>query len=231
MGDVEVWLCTGDHEVSALSVARDVGIDEDKVCANVSPKGKADLVSRLQKRQNTGQREGLLQNLNERNVVAMVGDGINDAVALANSDIGIAIGAGTEIAMEAADIVLINNSLTDVVIALHLSKKVFSRIQTNLFFALCYNVMAIPFAAGILYPFTSWRLPPAFAGLMMAFSSVRVVTNSLLLRFYNKPIVQNDGSLFHENRWFSKGLSNTTTSIATAAEFELTKSPSTGTFA
>merc|ERR1712151_298651 len=117
----------------------------------------------------------------------MVGDGINDAVALANSDIGIAIGAGAEIAMEAADIVLINNSSTDVVIAFHLSKKVFSRIQTNLFFALCYNVMAIPFAAGILYPFTSWRLPPAFAGLMMAFSSVSVVTSSLLLNMYKKP--------------------------------------------
>ena len=98
-----------------------------------------------------------------------------------------AIGAGTEIAVDAADIVLVRSSLHDVVVALHLSKTVFRRIQINFIWATAYNFCALPIAMGVLYPFTSWRLPPAFAGLMMAFSSVSVVTSSLLLNMYKKP--------------------------------------------
>ncbi|KAL7542743.1 hypothetical protein ACHAXR_012055 [Thalassiosira sp. AJA248-18] len=187
---VSVWMCTGDHELTAQAVAQKVGIDEDNVCSNVKPEGKADLIRRLQKRR---VRSGRGQTGDSR--VAVVGDGINDAVALAQSDVGIAIGAGTEVAVEAADIVLVRSQLHDVVIALHLSRVVFDRIKLNFVWAMAYNLFALPFAAGLLYPFTDWTLPPAFAGLMMAFSSVSVVVSSLLLRTYVKPVINDDGRL------------------------------------
>jgi len=175
---VDVWMCTGDHHLTAYAVASEVGIIPTNICANVKPEGKADLVRRLQKRKSLDQKG---------HGVAMIGDGINDSVALAVADVGMAIGAGTEIAVDAADIVLVRSSLHDVVVALHLSKTVFRRIQINFIWATAYNFCALPIAMGVLYPFTSWRLPPAFAGLMMAFSSVSVVTSSLLLNMYKKP--------------------------------------------
>ena len=184
----DVWMCTGDHELTANAVARKIGIDEDNVCSSVSPEGKADLIRRLQKRRVKGRHGRLVENR-----VAFVGDGINDAVALARSDVGIAIGAGTEVAVEAADIVLVRSQLHDVVVSLHLSRVVFDRIRLNFVWAMAYNLFAIPFAAGFLYPFTDWSLPPAFAGLMMAFSSVSVVMSSLLLRTYVKPTIDEDG--------------------------------------
>lgn len=189
---VDVWLCTGDHELTAQAVAEQVGIDEDNVCSNVKPEGKADLVRRLQKRR--VQFGGRIRQ-QSNNCVAVVGDGINDAVALAQSDVGIAIGAGTEVAVEAADIVLVRSQLHDVVVSLHLSRVVFDRIRLNFMWAMTYNLCALPFAAGVLYPFTDWTLPPAFAGLMMAFSSVSVVVSSLLLRTYRKPMIGDDGRL------------------------------------
>lgn len=187
---VDVWMCTGDHELTAQAVARQIGIDEDNVCSNVKPEGKADLVRRLQKRRM--QSRG---NQKSDNRVAVVGDGINDAVALAQSDVGIAIGAGTEVAVEAADIVLVRSQLHDVVVSLHLSRVVFDRIRLNFMWAMAYNLCALPFAAGLLYPVTDWTLPPAFAGLMMAFSSVSVVASSLLLRTYVKPTIDDDGRI------------------------------------
>jgi len=182
---VEVWMCTGDHEITANAVAAKVGIEN--ITASCTPEEKADLVTRLQKRRRPGGNRG--------GRVAVVGDGINDSVALARADVGIAIGAGTEVAVEAADVVLVRSSLHDVVVALHLSRVVFQRIKLNFGWALAYNVIALPFAAGVFYPWTDWRLPPAFAGLMMAFSSVSVVTSSLLLKVYSKPIISDDGSL------------------------------------
>lgn len=180
---MDVWLCTGDHEVTALAVATQLGLPSHRVLWDVSPEGKADLVDRLRRRTTKKYR------------IAVVGDGINDSVALARADVGIAIGAGTEVAVEAADIVLVKNSLHDVVVALHLSRVVFCRIKWNFVWALGYNMFALPFAAGALYPITKWKLPPAFAGLMMAFSSVTVVTSSLLLRMYNKPMIEEDGTI------------------------------------
>jgi Cu+-exporting ATPase len=183
---VEVWMCTGDHELTAQAVARSIGIEEENVCANVKPEGKAELIQRLQRRRRYDRTE---------NKVAVVGDGINDAVALAQADVGVAIGAGTEVAVEAADIVLVRSSLHDVAVALHLSRVVFDRIRYNFIWAMGYNLIALPFAAGLFYPFTDWTLPPAFAGLMMAFSSVSVVVSSLLLRTYVKPDILEDGTL------------------------------------
>lgn len=188
---IDVWLCTGDHEITARAVASKVGIDDGNVCAGISPEGKADLVTRLQK---TGRAEKSGASSTRRRV-AMVGDGINDAVALARADVGIAIGAGTEVAVEAADVVLVKSSLHDVVVGLHLSRIVFHRILSNFFWAMSYNVLAIPFAAGLFFPLTNFRIPPEFAGAMMAFSSVSVVTNSLLLRRYRRPEILEDGNL------------------------------------
>lgn len=147
-----------------------VGITD--VRAEVMPSGKADVIRSFQK-------GGC--------VVAMVGDGINDSPALAAADVGMAIGAGTDIAIEAADYVLMRSTLEDVITAIDLSRKTFSRIRLNYIFASAYNVVAIPMAAGVLYPWLKIKLPPWVAGACMAMSSVTVVCSSLLLRRYRKP--------------------------------------------
>ena len=155
-------MITGDNTETARAIAEQVGIVE--VRAEVLPAAKADIVIEYQKLAS----------------VAFVGDGINDAPALAQADVGIAMGSGTDVAIESGDVVLVRNNLNDVVTALRLSKKTFGRIRLNLFWALAYNVAGIPIAAGI-FSGLGLILNPAFAGLAMAFSSVSVVTSSLLL--------------------------------------------------
>ncbi|KAJ6792755.1 copper-transporting ATPase RAN1-like [Iris pallida] len=167
---VKPVMVTGDNWRTAQAVAKEVGIED--VRAEVMPAGKADVIRSLQK---------------DGSIVAMVGDGINDSPALAAADVGMAIGAGTDIAIEAADYVLMRNSLEDVITAIDLSRKTFARIRWNYVFAMGYNVIAIPVAAGVLFPFTGLKMPPWLAGACMAFSSVSVVCSSLLLRRYRKP--------------------------------------------
>ncbi|HEV2860486.1 MAG TPA: heavy metal translocating P-type ATPase [Pyrinomonadaceae bacterium] len=162
---MEVVMLTGDDGRTARAVARAVGVES--VLAEVPPEGKAEEVRKLQ-------REG--------KAVAMVGDGINDAPALAQADLGIAVGSGTDVAIEAADVTLVGGSLVGVVTAVRLSRRTMRVIRQNLFWAFAYNTLGIPVAAGALYPFTGWLLSPVLASAAMALSSVSVVANSLRLR-------------------------------------------------
>ncbi|KAF4030548.1 haloacid dehalogenase-like hydrolase [Phytophthora infestans] len=174
---LDVWLITGDNLRTASAIARQMSINHVKAVA--LPGEKAAQIKALQSQVNP-------LTLKPR-IVCMVGDGINDAPALAQSDIGMAIGAGTQIAKAEADMVLVKSTLTDVVVALDLARVVFSRIKLNFFFSIIYNVVGIPLAAGMFFPLIHRMMPPACAGLAMAFSSVSVVTSSLLLKKYKSP--------------------------------------------
>ena len=158
-------MLTGDNRQTGEAVARALGIQ--RVLAEVLPENKAEEVKRLQA---------------EGKFVAMVGDGINDAPALAQADLGIAIGAGTDVAIEAGDIVLMRSDPRDVLAAIRLSKATVRKMKQNLFWAAIYNVVAIPVAAGVLYPGFGILLRPEFGALAMSASSITVVTNALLLR-------------------------------------------------
>lgn len=171
---LSVVMLTGDHEKTARAIQKQLGIT--RVVAEVLPQDKEREVRRLQE---------------EGHKVAMIGDGINDAPALARADVGIAIGAGTDVAIESADIVLMKSDLLDAAAAIQLSRAVIKNIKENLFWAFFYNALGIPLAAGVFYPILGWQLNPMFGSAAMSFSSVFVVTNALRLKgfrpsFYRK---------------------------------------------
>eukprot|EP01137_Pigoraptor_chileana_P025404 Opistho-2@94854 len=172
---VTVWMVTGDNARTAHAIAAQAGIVD--VFAEVLP---GDKTLRVRELQDSGR------------VVAMVGDGINDSPALAAADVGIAIAAGTEIAIEAADIVLMRSDLRDVITAIDISRKTFNRIILNFAWAFGYNLLAIPIAAGAFYYWWRALMPPWVAGIAMAFSSVSVIASSLQLNFYTKPVIRID---------------------------------------
>ncbi|MHA1410833.1 MAG: heavy metal translocating P-type ATPase, partial [Candidatus Odinarchaeia archaeon] len=163
--NLDTIMLTGDNKRTAKAIAKQAGIDH--IIAEVLPEDKSEEIKKLQK---------------DGKTVAMVGDGINDAPALAQADVGIAIGSGTDVAIETGDIVLVKHDLRDIPTTIKLSRKTVNKIKQNLFWAFIYNIIAIPIAAGILFPIL---LPPALAAALMAISSVTVVTNSLLLKRYN----------------------------------------------
>eukprot|EP01135_Chromosphaera_perkinsii_P010451 Nk52_evm14s2133 gene=Nk52_evmTU14s2133 len=170
--DIDVYMISGDNYRTARAIAKLANIDPENVFAEVLPSEKADKARELQA---------------SGHCVGMVGDGINDSPALAQANVGFAIGAGTDVAIETADIVLIKSSLYDVLKAIDISRKTYRRIQINFVWAFIYNIMALPVAAGAFYPLWHEQLPPWLASLIMAFSSVSVICSSLLLKTYKVP--------------------------------------------
>jgi Cu2+-exporting ATPase len=181
---LRVILLTGDRQSVANAIAIELNLKSEDIFAEVRPEGKVNLIQTLQQ---------------QNQVVAMVGDGINDAPALAQADIGIGLQTGTDVANETADIVLMRNSLIDIVDSIQLSRATFNKIRQNLFWAFGYNVLAIPLAAGFLFPQFGILLSPSTAGALMALSSVTVVTNSLLLRRQVKSCCASAQSLSEKN--------------------------------
>jgi Cu+-exporting ATPase len=163
--EVRIVMLTGDAKPTAEAVARELGLDE--VVAGVQPDQKAEVIARLQ---------------GDGRLVAMAGDGINDAPALARADVGIAMGTGTDVAMESAGVTLVKGDLNGIVRARRLSRATMRNIRQNLFWAFAYNAAGVPIAAGLLYPWTGWLLSPMIAAAAMSFSSVTVIANALRLR-------------------------------------------------
>ena len=190
---IRVVMLTGDNERTARAIGRQAGVDE--VIAGVLPEGK----------------ESVIRELKKKGKVAMVGDGINDAPALTRADMGIAIGAGTDIAIDAADVVLMKSRLSDVPAAIRMSRATLRNIHENLFWAFFYNVIGIPLAAGIWIPLFGWELNPMFGAAAMSLSSFCVVTNALRLNWFkmydaskdkknqNKTLSETGGNNHEEN--------------------------------
>jgi Cu+-exporting ATPase len=172
---IETVMITGDNRRTAEAIARQVGID--RVLAEVLPQDKAEEVKKLQA---------------QGKKVAMVGDGVNDAPALAQAEVGMAIGSGTDVAKETGDVILIKDDIRDVVVALEVARATMNKVKQNLFWAFIYYTLGIPIAAGLLYPFISVVISPEIAGLMMAVSSVTVTLNTLLLKGFKPSIYKQE---------------------------------------
>jgi len=180
---LDVWMVTGDNRRTAAAIAAQLGFPQNRLISEALPAAKVQQVRKLKA---------------DGRVVAMIGDGINDAGALAEADVGISVGTAAEIAAEASDLVLVKGDVRDVCTALDLSRTIFRRIQLNLLWSLLYNTLGIPIAAGAFYPIVQRRLPPTVAALAMALSSISVVLSSLSLRLYKPPVI---ASSLRRNFW------------------------------
>jgi Cu+-exporting ATPase len=183
---LQVWMLSGDNEITANAIGSQVGILSSNIIAGVLPSQKAEKIQYLQKSLKSRRTFAGTEHSHKRALVAMIGDGINDSPALTTSDVGIAIGSGSDIAISSAEFVLVSSNLNGLITLLDLSKVVFRRIKFNFAWALVYNMIALPVAAGVLYPIVSGgthvRLDPVWASLAMAASSISVVCSSLALR-------------------------------------------------
>lgn len=188
---IATWMISGDNLTTAKAVARLVGIPQDKVIAGVLPHEKAQHIRRLQATRAEPRASrwpaAFRKRLNERSIVAMVGDGINDAPALASADVSIAIGSGSDVAISTASFILVSSDLSGVLTLIDLSRSIFRRVKFNFFWAIMYNLAALPIAAGVLYPAGHVRLDPVWGSLAMALSSISVICSSLALKFYQPP--------------------------------------------
>ncbi|MGK3734792.1 MAG: Cu+-exporting ATPase [Bacillariaceae sp.] len=169
---IEVWMVTGDSNRTAYAIARQLDLPAEYVIAEALPNSKVEQVKKLQQ---------------QGKIVCMVGDGVNDSPALAEADVGISMGTGSDIAAEASDMVIVGGNIASTCTALHLSRAIFRRIQLNFVFSMVYNIIGIPLAAGVLFPIFHTRLPPTLAAVAMALSSVSVVFSSLALKLYKPP--------------------------------------------
>ncbi|KAI0036753.1 heavy metal translocatin [Vararia minispora EC-137] len=190
---LQTWMISGDNQTTAQAVAMQVGIPVENVIAGVLPHEKAKKIKWLQRtrprQQNPLWRAPWGRRMNDRCIVAMVGDGINDAPALASADVAIAIGSGSDVALSSASFILMSSELTNIITLFDLSRTVFRRVKFNFLWAVLYNMAALPIAAGVIYPAGHARLDPVWGSLAMALSSVTVVCSSLLLRLYKPPRV------------------------------------------
>eukprot|EP00455_Lapot_gusevi_P056816 TRINITY_DN952_c0_g1_i7.p1 TRINITY_DN952_c0_g1~~TRINITY_DN952_c0_g1_i7.p1 ORF type:complete len:405 (-),score=144.34 TRINITY_DN952_c0_g1_i7:155-1210(-) len=177
---IQVWMVTGDSRGTGRAIAQELGIPIENVIAETTPPEKATFVSAIQD-------QAVKEGKGRQVTVTFVGDGVNDAVALAKANVGVAIGSGTDVAVQTASVVLIRSELTDVVTAIDLSRHTLARIRTNFRFAMVYNLICIPVAAGAAYPLMHVALHPMAAGAAMALSSVSVVISSLWLKRYVRP--------------------------------------------
>ena len=199
---IRVVMLTGDNERTAQAIGAEAGVDE--VIAGVLPDGK----------------EAVIRTLKEQGRTAMVGDGINDAPALTRADVGIAIGAGTDIAIDAADVVLMKSRLSDVPAAIRLSRATLRNIHENLFWAFIYNIIGIPLAAGIWYPIFGWKLNPMFGAAAMSLSSFCVVTNALRLNLFGMYDAGKDKKRRKKGSTTGNGSRSANTGSATAVQPE-----------
>lgn len=192
---IGVAMITGDNRLAAQSIAKQAGIPSENIFAEVLPSGKEKIIRAIQ--------ENVQKNFGKETKIAFVGDGINDAPALARADLGIAIGAGTDIAIDAADVVLMKNHLMDLVASFKIGRATLKTIRENLFWAFFYNVIGIPLAAGAFVKFFGWSLSPMFGAAAMSLSSVSVVSNALRLNFFN-PYRKNHSSAKSETILFTE---------------------------
>ncbi|ODV62040.1 heavy metal translocating P-type ATPase [Ascoidea rubescens DSM 1968] len=198
---IDCWVVSGDNEITAKAIAREVGIPENHVVSEVLPEEKANKIKWIQNGSNLD--SVFEENKNKKVKVAMIGDGINDAPALGAANIGIALGSGSDLALTSSDFILLSKEypLMTLLTLLKLSNKVFNRVRFNFGWALIYNCIGIPIAAGVIYPYKNSRLSPVWASAAMAASSVSVVLSSLALRLFKKPaIVEESYLLKEENR-------------------------------